>query len=50
MALSYGIVLAANIGIEQFAKPAGISVTVSFASGCADAKNEMTNVDGFAML
>jgi catalase (peroxidase I) len=45
MALFYGIVLAANIGIEQFAKLAGINVTVSYASGCSDAKkcaNEKT--------
>ncbi|WP_018955072.1 catalase/peroxidase HPI [Thioalkalivibrio sulfidiphilus] len=44
------IVLAGNVGIEQAAKAAGVNVTVPFAPGRGDATQEMTDVDGFAVL
>ena len=44
------IVLAGNVGIEQAAKAAGVSVTVPFAPGRGDASQEMTDVEAFAVL
>ncbi|NBE06390.1 catalase/peroxidase HPI [Paragemmobacter ruber] len=44
------IVLAGNLGIEQAAKAAGVSVTVPFAPGRGDASQEMTDVEAFAVL
>ncbi|MCT4655054.1 MAG: catalase/peroxidase HPI [Cohaesibacter sp.] len=44
------IVLAGNLGIEQAAKAAGVSVTVPFAAGRGDASEEMTDADSFAVL
>ncbi len=44
------IVLAGNVGIEQAAKAAGVSVTVPFAPGRGDATAEMTDVESFEVL
>ncbi|TPG50758.1 catalase/peroxidase HPI [Rhodanobacter glycinis] len=44
------IVLAGGVGIEQAAKAAGVSVEVSFAPGRADAMQEQTDVESFAVL
>ncbi|MEZ5998384.1 MAG: peroxidase family protein [Hyphomonas sp.] len=44
------IVLAGNVGVEQAAKAAGVSVTVPFSPGRGDATAEMTDVDSFAVL
>ena len=44
------IVLAGNAGVEKAAKAAGHSVTVPFAPGRADAKQEETDVDSFSYL
>ncbi|HQQ97127.1 MAG TPA: catalase/peroxidase HPI [Cyclobacteriaceae bacterium] len=44
------IVLAGGVGIEIAAKAAGHSVTVPFTSGRADATQEQTDVESFAVL
>ncbi|WP_374240000.1 catalase/peroxidase HPI [Zoogloea sp.] len=44
------IVLAGNVGIEQAARAAGVSVTVPFAPGRGDASAEMTDVESFEVL
>jgi catalase-peroxidase len=44
------IVLAGNVGVEQAAKTAGISVDVPFAPGRVDASQEQTDVESFAVL
>jgi catalase-peroxidase len=44
------IVLAGNAAIEQAAKNAGHTLTVSFAPGRADATQEQTDVDSFGYL
>lgn len=44
------IVLAGNAGVEKAAKAAGHSVTVPFAPGRADARQEDTDVDSFKWL
>jgi len=44
------IVLAGNAGVEQAAKNAGHSVTVPFTPGRADASQEQTDVESFAVL
>ncbi len=44
------IVLAGNLGVEQAAKEAGVTITVPFTPGRGDATAEMTDVDSFAPL
>jgi catalase-peroxidase len=44
------IVLAGNVGVEKAAKEAGVTVTVPFAPGRADAKQAQTDVASFAVL
>jgi catalase-peroxidase len=44
------IVLAGNVGIEQAAKAAGVTVTVPFAAGRGDATQAQTDVESFAVL
>jgi catalase-peroxidase len=44
------IVLAGNVGVEQAAKAAGVSVDVPFTPGRGDATAEMTDVDSFSVL
>jgi catalase-peroxidase len=44
------IVLAGNVGVEQAAKAAGVSVTVPFAPGRGDASQEATDVESFEVL
>ena len=44
------IVLAGNVGIEQAAKAAGVSITVPFSAGRGDATQEMTDIDSFDVL
>ncbi|MBV7299457.1 catalase/peroxidase HPI [Enterovibrio sp. NIFS-20-8] len=44
------IVLAGNVGIEQAAKAAGVSVDVPFAPGRGDATAEQTDVDSMGVL
>ena len=44
------IVLAGNVGVEQAAKAAGVSVTVPFAPGRGDTSQEMTDVESFEVL
>jgi catalase-peroxidase len=44
------IVLAGNVGVEQAAKAAGVSVTVPFAPGRGDASQEMTDAESFDVL
>jgi len=44
------IVLAGNLGVEQAAEAAGVSIEVPFAPGRGDATAEQTDVDSFAVL
>jgi catalase-peroxidase len=44
------IVLGGCVGIEQAAKKAGYDITVPFAPGRADASQEQTDVESFAVL
>ena len=44
------IVLAGNVGIEQAAEKAGMSITVPFTPGRGDATTEMTDVESFEPL
>jgi catalase-peroxidase len=44
------IVLAGNVGVEQAAKNAGHTITVPFSPGRADASQEQTDVESFAVL
>jgi catalase-peroxidase len=44
------IVLAGNVGVEQAAKAAGVSVTVPFAPGRGDATDAMTDAESFDVL
>ena len=44
------IVLAGNLGIEQAAKAAGLSVSVPFAAGRGDATTDMTDAESFDVL
>ena len=44
------IVLAGGVGVEQAAKAAGHDVQVPFTPGRADASQEQTDVDSFAVL
>ncbi|WP_172149945.1 MULTISPECIES: catalase/peroxidase HPI [Pseudomonas] len=44
------IVLAGNVGVEQAAKAAGVSVDVPFAPGRVDARQDQTDVEAFALL
>ena len=44
------IVLAGNVGVEQAAKNAGITITVPFTAGRNDATQQQTDVESFAVL
>ena len=44
------IVLAGCAGVEKAAKSAGFNMTVPFAPGRADASQEQTDVESFAVL
>jgi catalase-peroxidase len=44
------IVLAGNLGVEQAAKAAGVSVNVPFTPGRGDATQEMTDAESFEVL
>jgi catalase-peroxidase len=44
------IVLGGNIGIEQAAKAAGVTVTVPFAAGRGDASQLQTDIESFEVL
>lgn len=44
------IVLAGSAGVEQAAKAAGVNVTVPFAAGRNDARQDQTDVESFAAL
>ena len=44
------IVLAGNVGVEQAAKAAGVTVTVPFTPGRGDATDAQTDADSFAVL
>ena len=44
------IVLAGTAAVEKAARDAGVEITVPFAPGRGDASDEMTDVEGFAVL
>ncbi|SDH51695.1 catalase/peroxidase HPI [Winogradskyella thalassocola] len=44
------IVLAGNVGVEQAAKNAGITISLSFADGRGDATQEQTDIEAFDYL
>jgi len=44
------LVLAGNVGVEQAAKAAGVTVDVPFAPGRVDARQDQTDVESFAAL
>ncbi|WP_151447365.1 catalase/peroxidase HPI [Lacisediminimonas profundi] len=44
------IVLAGNLGVEQAARAAGVTITVPFAAGRGDASQDMTDVESFDPL
>ncbi len=44
------IVLAGNVGVEQAAQKAGVSISVPFTPGRTDASQEQTDVESFAVL
>ncbi|MDH5833952.1 catalase/peroxidase HPI [Luteimonas kalidii] len=44
------IVLAGGVGVEQAAKAAGVEVGVPFSPGRADARQDQTDVESFAVL
>ncbi|NDA45890.1 MAG: catalase/peroxidase HPI [Alphaproteobacteria bacterium] len=44
------IVLGGNLGVEQAAKAAGVTIQVPFAPGRGDASQAQTDVDSFAVL
>jgi catalase-peroxidase len=44
------IVLAGGVGVEQAAKAAGVDISVSFAPGRTDARQDQTDVESFAVL
>ncbi len=44
------IVLAGNVGVDQAAKKAGVSISVPFTPGRTDASQEQTDVESFAGL
>ncbi len=44
------IVLAGGVGVEQAAKAAGLAVTVPFAAGRTDARQDQTDIDSISYL
>ncbi|MFA5939989.1 MAG: catalase/peroxidase HPI [Sinimarinibacterium sp.] len=50
LSLADVIVLAGNVGVEQAAKAAGVSIEVPFAPGRVDATQAQTDVTSFALL
>jgi catalase-peroxidase len=50
ISLADAVVLAGSAAVEKAARDAGYDVTVPFAGGRADASQEQTDVDGFAVL
>ncbi len=50
ISLADTIVLAGNVGVEQAAKKAGLTIKVPFASGRGDASDEMTDAESFEPL
>jgi catalase-peroxidase len=50
MSLADAVILGGSAAVEKAAKDAGYDVTVPFTGGRADASQEQTDVDGFAVL